>query len=261
MRVPVILAAVLATLCASGAQRSDGASASAKPLLILERTDGATRAEGLLARRLAVYPDGSVLSASTLPEFGRGQLEPAQISALTELVSRARLADLPAIVESRADWFDLGDASSALRWSGDDAAEVRVAGDLRADAADRALAPHGFVEVLEFIDSIPISESKEALEGDAVVEFTLEPWTRSDTSPFEAIVDVEPRAWPSGLTAPRGHTARAQGGAARDLAQCAREGRPVTWAGKSWRVRGQTLFPFEVARPRSARSEDAPQPG
>ncbi len=260
MRVPVLIAGVLALLQAFGSQRSEGAAASAAPLLILERTDGGTRAKGLVAYRVAVYADGTVLSAGARTGFGRGRIEATRVSALAELVERARLDDLPAVVESRAEWFDLGDASTTLRWSGSAPAVVRIAGDMRAHAADRELAPHGFVEVLEFLESIPLDEDAASPGAGAVVEFTLEPWTAGDASPFRALIELEPRPWPADLAAPRAGVVRAKAEAAREVSTWVREGRPVTWDGKTWRVRARTLFPFESARSDSAHADEASQP-
>lgn len=261
MRVPVSIGGVLALLLASASGTPDGPAPTAGPLLILERSDAGIRADGLVARRIAVYPDGSVLSAGALPGIGRGRLEAGRVSALVELVDRARLDDLPAVVQSRAAWFDLGDASTTLRWSGPNPAVVRIAGDMRPQAADRELAPHGFVEVLEFLESIPLAEEAGAPIPGAAVEFTLEPWTERDASPFGAVLELAARPWPVHLPAPRAGAARAPVEAAREVSAWAREGRPITWDGKTWRVRARAIFPYESARGEASRAFDAPQPG
>lgn len=254
---------LLLALCAPGSQHSRGAPAPVPTLLVVERSDPGTRAEGLVARRLAVHADGTVLATGGDLAYARAELEPAALASLCEAVSRARLAELPDIVESRAHWFDLRDAHWTLDWSGAGPAEVRVAGDLRPGSADRALAPHGLVELLEFLESIPLSGGTGAgFADEAAAEFELEPWSPGDASHFAAFVEVAPLAWPRGAPAPVERRVRAAGEPARALFDAARAGQRVEWSGRTWRVRAKPLFPGEsVPRAAAVRSDGAARSG
>ncbi len=263
MRPPLLSALLLAAAVAIETPRSEGAAGAVPVVLVLERTDDAIRAEGMVARRLAVYADGSVLATRGRPELGHGRLDPTQMARLAERVAQARLVDLPAVIESRAIWCHLGTASASLSWSGLGAEAVRVDGDLRPGSADRALAPHGFVEVLEFLEAIPIEDAAVVDEefDPAAVEFALDPWTGRDTSPFAALLELEPLPWPSGLPAPRAGTLRAEGHTASELFSAARLARPVQFEGRAWRVRARLLFPHETRGATAGRPSSAPRHG
>lgn len=263
MRPPLLSALLLVGAVAIESPRSEGAAGVVPVVLVLERTDDAIRAEGMVARRLAVYADGTVLATRGRPELGQGRLDPEQMASLAERVTQARLADLPAVLASRASWCDLGSASASLQWSGLGSETIRVEGDLRPGSADRALAPHGFVEVLEFLESIPIADAAFVDEefDPSAIEFTLERWTESDASPFTALLDIEPLAWPAGLPAPRVGTMRAEGRNASDLFAASRLTRPVQFEGKSWRVRARLLFPHETRGATAGRPSGGPRHG
>ncbi|MCY2961831.1 MAG: hypothetical protein NTY35_16865 [Planctomycetota bacterium] len=261
MRVPALTTSLLAALLLSGAPGVEGSTAPAAPLLVFERTDSGTRAEGLVARRTAVYADGTVLTTSAQPGFARGSLAPAELESLALAIGAARLVDLPEVFASRADWFDLGLATSTVRWSGAGAATVRIAGDLRAGAPDRALAPHGLVELIEFLEAIPVHESQGGAGDFLPVGITLEPWAAADASPFRAIFPEESLPWPANLPIPGADSLRVEGEPARLLADAARRARPVVCAGKTWRVHVQPLFPHETAQRTATRPVDAPQHG
>jgi len=259
MRVPVLSALLLAAVVAFETPKSAGAVGAPPAVLVFERSDAGVRAEGRIARRLAVYADGSVLATRGGPLLGTGHLDAAEMRALTDIVTQARLFELPDVLESHASWCELGDASSSLRWSALGGTEVRVLGDLRRGSADRALAPHGFVEVIEYLESIPIeAPTTEAEDHELVsIEFTVEPWSVSDASPFDALLELEPLPWPSGQPPPHGNSFRAEGPTASTLFEAARLARPVLWRGTAWRLRAKVLFPHESGAPTASHP---PQP-
>ncbi len=266
MRTPAIMAALLAAAVSFEIPPSSGTAGPVPVVLVLERTDAAVRAEGLVARRTAVYADGSVLFTRGCPTFGRGHLDARALSELAGRVAAARLSDLPEVVEARADWFDVGNASCSLQWSASGTTEVRIEGDLRPAGPDRALAPHGFVEVLEYLESIPLQQDPVDLAPDAdvhvtAIDFALEPWTDVEASPFAALVELEPIEWPTALPAPRNGSFRAEGSTARDLFEAARLAQPVRWDGRSWRLRARLLFPHETRAATATGPTETPQHG
>jgi hypothetical protein len=254
MRVPVLSTLLLTAFGAYETPKSAGAVCAPPAVLVFERTDAGVRAEGRIARRLAVYADGSVLATRSGPLLGAGHLDATRMRALAELVAQARLPELPDVLESRASWCELGDASSSLRWSALGGTEARVLGDLRQGSADRALAPHGFVEVIEYLEAIPIESPTTEIEAHVLVsvEFTVEPWSADDASPFEALLELEPLHWPSDQPPPRGNSFRAAGTTASTLFEAARLARPVLWRGTAWRLRANVLFPHESGAPTAA---------
>jgi hypothetical protein len=268
MRVPALSAALCVGLFSFGLRPSESAAALPPPLLVLERADDGARADGLAARRIAVYADGTLLCAERDGSFPGARLDAAALQELLRRLDAARLGELPAVVATRAAWFDTGGARCTLVWNGREPATVVLEGDLRPGSPDRALAPHGFVEVLEALEGVrPEAAGVDAAAdaGNERAEFVLEPWSPRARSPQAADPGTDPSAdplaapldWPAEAEPPQGRRALVEGPAARDLWAAARAGRAVRWEGALWRVLVRPLFPREVVE-RTAGTGSAP---
>ncbi|MBL8862900.1 MAG: hypothetical protein JNK02_12960 [Planctomycetes bacterium] len=260
MRVPVASAVLCAGILTYGAGPGDGAALGPAPLLVLERSDAAARADGLVARRLAVYPDGLVLAVEPDGTLPRGQLRPAALADLLAQVEAAHLDELPAILAARIDWFDVGDAWCVLQGSAPAGPTVRVDGDLRPGSRDRALAPHGFVEILERLESVELSVVDGAPTATRV-GFRLEPWTPRALSPFAGVDELEPLPFPSGAEAPEAREFQAEGELAQRLLEVARAGRALRWSGRDWRILATPRFPREADERTAAGANAHPRRG
>lgn len=251
MRVPALLASLLALVPASTPTDAARDPVPLAPLCVLETADDGARADGLVERRLAVYPDGAVIATDGPAAFVHGRLDEHAVADLRAAAERARLADMPAVVDARSRAFDASAASTTLRWSGAAPAVVRVEGDLRRHGPDRAFAPAGFVALVARVEEVALAPAApgSALPIPERYDFVLERWTARDASPH---ADPESRAalaWPARVPAPRDGLVSAHGDGARALADAARKSRPVGWNGALWRVRARPLFPLEADRP------------
>ncbi len=252
MRLPCLAAALSLATVFTG---PGTASHEDSEMLRIDRADAGVRDAGLVARGLALDGDGTLRVWSPAGWEIR-PLGAAARARLARLSSEANLAALPQVVESRARWFDLREASTTLVWGVAPDERATIEADLRPGSADRALAPHGVVELLEALEETIAAVPPARIEPPAAWDVRLELLDGNEPANLYEVFagDVEPLAWPAATPEPADAAepgARADGAAGWEFLEAARQRRPVAWAGRTWNVLVRPLPPAAAVTDRA----------